>query len=211
MQCAGPHIELPPLPFFMRVISPGVFGISMCFSCPDCNCDVTDQGYDGSWHPCSDYLGYNSKLMGGYAGLATALAFAVEYQGEATPHAYGFVSLANMYQYHTLEEVGRILEKNAQGMSPDVMLRRLFRFREHLQKEDHFYPQEHEDNLESLEKQFHANNAGPPENIYISVRPSFNGEPSSQEEASPSCFDRPALLVFQNTCSAPSLWHPVAR
>lgn len=37
------------------------------------------------------------KFMGGYAGLATGLAFATEYQGEATPHGHGFVSLANMY------------------------------------------------------------------------------------------------------------------
>ena len=63
-----------------------------------------------------------------------------------------------MYQYHTLEEIARILEKNAQGMSPDVMLRRRFRFCAHLQKED----QEHEQSLESLEKQFHADHAGPP-------------------------------------------------
>ena len=63
-----------------------------------------------------------------------------------------------MYQYHTLEEIDRVLEKNAQGMSPDVMLRRLFRFCEHLQKED----QGHEQSLESLEKQFLADNAGPP-------------------------------------------------
>ena len=73
-----------------------------------------------------------------------------------------------MYQYHTLEEVGRILEKNAQGMSPNIMLRRLIRFCEHLQKEEHFHPEEHEQNLESLEKQFHANNGGPPE-TFISL------------------------------------------
>ena len=91
-------------------------------------------------------------------------------------------------------------------MSPDVMLQRLFRFCEHLQKEDHFYPQEHEENLESLEKQFHANNAGPPENIHLSVRPSVIGEPSSREEPSPNCLDRPALLVFSNTSAVPSLW-----
>ena len=159
--------------FFMRVILPNIFGIRMCFACPHCNCDATDYDYDGSWHACSDYLGCNSKLMGDYAGMATGMAFAVEYQGEATPHAHGFVSLANMYQHHTLEEVGHILEKNAQGISPEAMLERLSRFCEHLQKEDHFHPQHHKDNLDNLEEQFHANNAGPPENIYLSVRPSF--------------------------------------
>ena len=89
--------------FFMRVILPAIFGIRMCFACPHCNCDATGHDYDGSWRPCSDYLGCNSKLMGGYAGVATALAFAIEYHGEATPHGHGFVSLANMYQHHTLE------------------------------------------------------------------------------------------------------------
>ena len=78
MQGAGSHIEMPPLPLFMRVILLGFFGIRMCFACLDCNCDVTDQEYDGSWRPCSDYLGCDSHLMGGYAGMATALAFAVE-------------------------------------------------------------------------------------------------------------------------------------
>ena len=50
--------------------------------------------------------------------MAVAMAFAIEYQGEATPHAHGFISLANMYQNHTLEEIGQILETNAQGISP---------------------------------------------------------------------------------------------
>ena len=49
--------------------------------------------------------------MGGYAGLATGMAFATEYQGEATPHGHGFVSLANMYQHHNLEQIGSIIER----------------------------------------------------------------------------------------------------
>ena len=32
----------------------------------------------------------------GFAGLATGLAFATEFQGDGTPHGHGFVSLANM-------------------------------------------------------------------------------------------------------------------
>ena len=104
--------------------------------------------------------------------MAVAMASAIEYQGEATPHAHGFISLANMYQHHTLEEIGQILETNAQGISPEVMLERILRFCAHLQKEDHFNPEQHERNLDNLGKQFHANNARPPENIYLSVRPS---------------------------------------
>ena len=34
--------------------------------------------------------------MGGYAGIATAMAFATEYQGEATPHGHGFISFEDI-------------------------------------------------------------------------------------------------------------------
>ena len=156
--------------FFMRVILPGIFGLRMCFSCPDCNVDSSDYNYQGQSTPCSDYLGCNSKLMGGYAGIATAMSFATDYQGEATPHGHSFVSLANMYQHNTLEEIGNMIERNAQGIAPDVMLAQITRFCEHLQREDHFDQEQHDRNLENLEQQFHANNVGPPENIFLSVR-----------------------------------------
>ena len=81
---------------------------------------------------------FPGKLMGGYAGLATGSAFTVEYQGEATPHAHGFVSLANMYQHHTLEEIGKIIEANHRGVKPDDMLKRVIQSVEHLQREDRF-------------------------------------------------------------------------
>ena len=110
--------------------------------------------------------------MGGYAGLATAMSFATEYQGEATPHGHGFVSLANMYQHHTLEEIGHMIERNAEGISPEFMLERITRFCEHLQREDHFDQEEHDRNLEVLDKQFHANNDGPQEKVFLSVRSS---------------------------------------
>ena len=60
-----------------------------------CNADSDDVGCC-SCAGCSDYLGSNSKLLGGFAGLATGLAFATEFQGDGTPHGHGFVSLANM-------------------------------------------------------------------------------------------------------------------
>ena len=124
--------------FFMHVTLPAIFGVRMCFSCPDCNADSTDHNVSGCGlqysTPCSDYLGCNSKLMGGYAGLATAMAFATEYQGEATPHGHGFVSLANMYQHHTLEEIGHLIENNASSISPEEVLRRITDFSEHLQR-----------------------------------------------------------------------------
>ena len=52
------------------------------------------------------------KLMGGYAGLATALAFATEYQGEATPHGHGFISLANIYQHNNLHTISTMIQQN---------------------------------------------------------------------------------------------------
>ena len=68
----------------VMVVVASLFGIRMCFHCPHCqNEDECDD-----IEPCQDYLGTNMKLMGGYAGLATALAFATEYQGEATPHGH---------------------------------------------------------------------------------------------------------------------------
>ena len=102
--------------------------------------------------------------------MATAMLFATEYQGEATPHGHGFISLANMYQHSTLEQIGNMIEKNAKGISPEDMLERITRFCEHLQREDHYDHEKHEKNLNSLEKQFHANNEGPPENVYLSTR-----------------------------------------
>ena len=124
--------------FFMRVILPTIFGVRMCFLCPDCNADTNDPHYHDGANSCSDYMGCNSKLMGGYAGIATALCFATEYQGEATPHGHGFVSLANAYRHHTLEEIGNLIERNAQGITPEAMVERITRFCEHLERADHF-------------------------------------------------------------------------
>ena len=69
--------------FFMYVILPTVFGLRMCFLCPDCNADGTDPKTKRLDFACSDCRGCNSKLVGGYAGMATGMAFATEYQGEA--------------------------------------------------------------------------------------------------------------------------------
>ena len=119
--------------------------------------------------------------MGGFAGLATGLAFATEFQGDGTPHAHGFVSLANMYQHHTLDEIGEIIASNQQKMTPEVVLERVTCFVEHLQREDHFDNEKHQENLPALEKEFHENNFGPPRNLYLSVRPRYFYERGSDE------------------------------
>ena len=111
------------------------------------------------------------KSMGGYAGLATGMIFATEYQGEATPHAHGFVSLANMYQHHNLEEIGQILQKNASAIREEDMLTRVTQFVEHLQREEHVNDDEHQRNLVQLEQEFHSNNAGPQRNVHLATRP----------------------------------------
>jgi len=82
----------------MHVIIPACFGVRMCFTCPHCNADHNDPNFDRTKETfgCGDLLGCNHKLMGGFAGIATSMAFANEYQGEGTPHGHGFVSLANM-------------------------------------------------------------------------------------------------------------------
>ena len=82
-----------------------------------------------------------------------------------------FVSLANMYQHCTLEEIGRIIEENHRKVTPEKMLQRVLHFIEHMQREDHFDDDEHQNNLAALEKEFHANNAGRLRNAHLCVRP----------------------------------------
>ena len=118
-------------------------------------------------------MGSNMKAMGGYAGLATGMIFATEYQGEATPHGHGLVSLSNMHQHHNLEEIGQILEKNATAIRGEDMLSRATQFVEHLQREDHVNDDQQQRNLAQLEQEFHANNAGPQRNVHLATRPAF--------------------------------------
>ena len=140
--------------------------------CPHCNVDRTDpRNVNDVTVSCQDCMGSNMKSMGGYAGLATGMAFVTEYQGEATPHGHGFVSLANMYQHHNLEQIGDMIENNFKGMTPEEMLDRVKSFVNHLQREDHMDNEGHQRNLRKFESEFHTNNAGPEENIHLSVRP----------------------------------------
>ena len=70
---------------------------------------------------CQDCLGSNMKAVGGCVGLATGMAFAAEYQGEATPGGRGFVLLGKMPQRRNLE-IWRIIDRNRRGISPGDML-----------------------------------------------------------------------------------------
>ena len=111
--------------------------------------------------------------MGGFAGIATGLAFATEFQGDGTPHGHGLVSLANMYQLNNLEVVGEMLEHNVHNLPAEQMLQRITNFVEHLHREDHFDDDGHQRDLDKLEHEFHHNNTGPPRNTYLAVRPHF--------------------------------------
>ena len=87
----------------MRVVLPLVFGIRMCFNCPHCNVDDADlDTFQSTVQQCSNCFGCNQKLMGGCACLATALAFAVEYTKDGSPHAHGLVALSNLYSATSL-------------------------------------------------------------------------------------------------------------
>ena len=69
-----------------------------------------------------------------------------------------------MYQHNSVLEIGNIIEQNARGIERQVMLDRLFTFVEHLQREDHVDDAQHQAQVDSLEGECHANNAGPRKN-----------------------------------------------
>ena len=52
------------------------------------------------------------------------------------------------------------------------LVERIKAFCEHLQREDHFDDERHQQEAPVLEKEFHANNEGPHKNIFLSARPS---------------------------------------
>ena len=92
--------------------------------------------------------------MGGYAGIAVAMAFATEFQKSRPPHAHGFVSLANIYQHGHLESIAEMLKKNLASLSTEDMVARILAFVEHVQREDHFFDDEHVKAEPQLEKEW---------------------------------------------------------
>ena len=157
----------------MYVVIPACFGVRMCLNCPRCNVDATDPNCQQAYIGCADLLGCNNKLAGGFAGIALALAFANEFQGEGTPHGHGFVPLANMYQHNTLQEIAAMLESNALGICPDQLVERVKLFCDHVQRESHFDQAKHEEEAEKLEQGFHSANDEKKDsaNVFLSLRP----------------------------------------
>ena len=109
--------------------------------------------------------------MGGYAGLASVMALANELQGEGTVHGHGFIVLNNAYQHNTLQEIAALIESRIQQLSSEEIVQRITDFIDHLQREDHFNEEAHQAQLASLERQFHENNEGPTENVFLAARP----------------------------------------
>ena len=122
--------------------------------------------------------------MGGYAGLGQGLAFATEHQGDGTPHGHGLVSLANAYQHNTLAEIVELIQGNVDLAEQKQQVERIVDFQTHLHQEEHFYPTIHENNIDELERSFHANNSGERERLLIGSQ--FN--------------------VFSESHQAPFLW-----
>ena len=84
--------------------------------------------------------------MGGYAGLSQGMAFAIEFQGDATPHGHGFISLANTYQPATLEDIAIQIEGNAS------FFQSVTKYVSHLQTEEHLDHDAQQRNLKTIEK-----------------------------------------------------------
>ena len=108
--------------------------------------------------------------MGGHAGLGAALAIATEFQGDGTSHGHGFVALHNMFQFNNLETIAEMIDNNIHELPGQAMLNRITNFIEYVQCEDHIDDAKHQASLDKLEEQFHHNNFGPPENVYLSLR-----------------------------------------
>ena len=124
-----------------------------------------------SGNRCQDLCGKSTKPLGGLAALAEALACAKELQGDGTIHAHGFLAIANAFQHSTIEDIGKLLVSRMYNLTEAEIVERVINFVEHLQREDHYKHDQHQDQLEQLEKEFHDNNAGPPVNTFLSVRP----------------------------------------
>ncbi len=128
----------------MYVVIPACFGVRMCFNCPHCNIDSTDPNRREEHMGCADLLGCDNKLTGGFAGIATAMAFANEFQGEGAPHGHGFLSLANIYQHNTVHQIATTLESNSRGMCAGDLVQRVKDFCDHVQRESHVDQSQHE-------------------------------------------------------------------
>ncbi len=129
-------------------------------------------------------MGRNTKPLGGFAGLAKAMAFATELQGDGTLHGHGFMALANAWQHSSLQDIGDRIDRYAVALNTEEVMDRLNSYVTRLSCEDHVDDAQHQASLVALEQQFRQNYDGPKENIFLSCRPRY----------------------FYESCKEPSLW-----
>ena len=87
--------------------------------------------------------------MGGYAGIATAIAMAVEPQKEMTPYAYGLVAVSNVYSHNTLPQIAELLDQNIRDVRHDLV-NRIQQYVNHVQKSSHCVLETHNKNLDDI-------------------------------------------------------------
>ena len=119
----------------------------MCLNCPQYLKHLHNLDLTGDWKmSCSDVFESNASLMGGYPSIARAIAMAVEYQKETTPHTHGLAALSTVYSHNTLPVIASMLEENIQDA------RRAKRFINHLERSSCFNVEDHNKNLDHIEK-----------------------------------------------------------
>ena len=92
----NPHAVMSAFQLEVRVRLAQLLGLRMCFRCPDCR--------------CRDRFGSNMLPCGGVFGAAVACGGAIEFQYHSSPHFHFEVFLANIYQYHTLNDIRKRIE-----------------------------------------------------------------------------------------------------
>ena len=127
-------------------------------------------------------LGSNHKLLGGYVGLATSLALAIEYTKDGSPHVHGLVALSNLYSSNTLLDIAHMLKVSREAQNKDFV-NRFTSYVNQLQRSRHFEPEKCAQHEDVLEDAFHC---GQHESQcamfrHLCSRPSFLFESSAQD------------------------------
>ena len=65
-------------------------------------------------------MGRNTKPIGGFAGLAEAMALANELQGDGTLHGHGFIALANAWQHSSLQDIADRIDQYVAKLNVDL-------------------------------------------------------------------------------------------
>ena len=110
-----------------KIVVPAAFGVRMCFNCLQYQRHLHNPDMTGDWKmSCSDRCGSNASLMGGFAGIARAIAMAVEDQKATTPHTHDLAALSNVYSHNTLPVIAFMLEENIRDARHDLVDRMTF-------------------------------------------------------------------------------------